>query len=261
MADIYGKDLPRWATVALPAIGLALLLAVWHAVAAFVVADPTLLPTPMQMFLALWSWIAGGGFWPHMLATLYGTLGGLALGASLGFVTGVLVAEIRYLDRSVYPMVLALQAMPVVAIAPLVIVWFGIGLASKVALVAIGTFFVMFIHTVAGMHAASQELIDMCRAFGGTRWRIVREVKIKHSLNYVFSGLEICAALSFILCVVAEFIAAPFGLGYYVKAASADINASGMFAAIAVLAALASLLALIVRVVHHRVVFWQFRKT
>jgi len=260
MADIYGKDLPRWATAALPVAGIALLLAAWHATAAYLVADPTLLPTPWQMFAALWAWIAGGGFLPHMMATLYGTLGGLVLGASLGFAAGVLVAEIRYLDRSVYPMVLALQAMPVVAIAPLVIVWFGIGLASKVALVAIGTFFVMFIHTVAGMHAAAVELIDMCKAFGGTRWRIVREVKIKHSLNYVFSGLEICAALSFILCVVAEFIAAPNGLGYYVKAASADINASGMFAAIAVLAGLASLLALMVRYAHRRVVFWQFRK-
>lgn len=256
----YGAELPPWARVVLPLAGLALLVALWQLLAVAVVADPTLLPTPVQMAANLWSWVAGGGFLPHLLATLAGTLGGLAIGAALGFAAGVLVGEVKALDRSVYPMVLALQAMPVVAIAPLVIVWFGIGLASKVALVAIGTFFVMFVHTVSGMHAAAAELIDMCRAFGGTRWRIVFAVKIRLALNYVFSGLEVCAALSFILCVVGEFIAADNGLGYYIKASSSNIDAAGMFAAVAVLAALASLLALLVRVAHRRIVFWQFRK-
>jgi len=260
MDSVYGRELPRWADWALPAAGVALLLAAWHALAAWVVADATLLPAPMQMFANLWNWVAGGGFLPHLLATLTGTLLGLAIGASLGFCAGVVVGEVRALDRSLYPMVLALQAMPVVAIAPLVIVWFGIGLASKVALVAIGTFFVMFIHTVSGMHAAGSELIDMCRAFGGTRWRIVVAVKVRLALNYVFSGLEVCAALGFILCVVGEFIAADNGLGYYIKAASSNIDAAGMFAAVAVLAALASLLAGLVRLAHRYVVFWQFRK-
>lgn len=253
--------IPHWARVVLPVIGISAFLIGWQLISSLGIADPELLPAPTEIAVTLWTWILSGGFFRHFLATLYGTLGGLILGASLGFIAGLVVAELGFLERSVYPMVLALQAMPVVAIAPLVIVWFGIGLASKVALVAIGTFFVMFINTVAGMHSAPRELIDMCRAFGGNRWRIVWEVKINHSMNYVFSGLEICAALSFILCVVGEFIAAQNGLGYFIKAASSNINTSGMFAAVAVLALLASLLAVTVRAVHRRVVFWENRKT
>ncbi|GAA5236728.1 ABC transporter permease [Verticiella sediminum] len=251
---------PGWMRVVLPIAGILLFLGLWQALAQLVVADAALLPTPAQIARNLRAWMDGGGFTPHLLATLYGTLGGLAIGAGLGFVLGVIVGEVRVLDRALYPMALALQAMPVVAIAPLVIVWFGIGLASKVALVAIGTFFVMFINTVAGMHAAPPELLDMGRAFGGNRWRIALAVKVRASLDYVFSGLEVCAALSFILCVVGEFLAANAGLGYYLRAASYDINAASMFAAIVVLAALASLLALAVRLAHHRAVFWKYRK-
>lgn len=258
--DNTHTDVPLWMRVVLPAAGIALLLAVWQVLAQFVVADVALLPSPWQVAATLIAWVSGGGFTPHLLATLQGTLTGLLLGATLGVVGGIIVGEVRVLDRALYPMALALQAMPMVAIAPLVIVWFGIGVASKVALVAIGTFFVMFINTVAGMHAAPPALLDMAVAFGANRPRIVLMIKIRASLDYVFSGLEVCAALSFILCVVGEFLAANAGLGYYVRAASYDINAAGMFAAVTVLAVLASLLAWLMRVAHHRLVFWKYRK-
>lgn len=259
--DSIVREVPRPLRLILPVVGIALFLLGWQAVAQFVVADALLLPTPVQVAGNLANWVQTGGFMGHFLATLYGTLGGLLIGASLGFLGGVVVGEVRLLDRALYPMALALQAMPMVAIAPLVIVWFGIGLPSKVALVAIGTFFVMFINTVAGMHAAPAELLNMARAFGGGRWRIVWDVKIRAALDYVFSGLEVCAALSFILCVVGEFLAARAGLGFYIRAASFDINAAGMFAAIVVLAVMAALLAVLVRYTHHRVVFWKYRKT
>lgn len=252
--------IPGWMRIALPTLGLILLFALWQVLAQFVVSDASLLPTPIQVGRNLITWILSGGFIPHLMATVYGALGGLAIGAGLGFVIGVIVGEVRLLDRAVYPMALALQAMPIVAVAPLIIVWFGIGLASKMALVAVGTFFVMFIHTVAGMHAAPTELLDMGRAFGGRRWRIAFMIKVRASLDYVFSGLEVCAALSFILCVVGEFLAAIAGLGYYLRAASYNIDASSMFAAVLVLAALASMLALIVRLAHQRIVFWKYRK-
>lgn len=255
----WEQGAPLWARLLLPVLGLALLIVLWHLVARWWVADAALLPTPGHVASTLFHWVQGGGFSGHLQATVYGTLGGLAIGASLGIVLGVIVGELKMLNRAVYPMALALQAMPMVAIAPLVIVWFGIGLASKVALVAIGTFFVMFIHTVSGMQTTPPEWLDMGRAFGGNRWRIVWQIKLRASLDYIFSGLEVCAALSFILCVVGEFLAARAGLGYFVRAASYDINAAGMFAAVAVLALLASLLAAVVRMLHHRVVFWKYR--
>lgn len=255
------NEVSRSMRVALPVAGIVLFLLAWQLLAQYAIADATLLPTPVEIAVTLDSWVRGGGFLDHFLATLYGTVGGLIIGATLGVAAGILVGEVRLLDRAFYPMALALQAMPMVAIAPLVIVWFGIGLPSKVALVAIGTFFVMFINTVAGMHAAPTELLDMAKAFGGGRWRVVAAVKIRSALDYIFSGLEVCAALSFILCVVGEFLAATAGLGYYIRAASFDINAAGMFAAITVLAVMASLLAVLVRYSHHRAVFWKYRKT
>ncbi|MFZ1498718.1 MAG: ABC transporter permease [Giesbergeria sp.] len=259
--DDQREPVPDWMRLALPVTGILMFLALWQGLAQFVVADSALLPTPQQTAGNLWAWIQSGGFFPHLFATTYGAIGGLAIGAGLGVAAGILVGEVRILDRTLYPMAMALQAMPVVAIAPLVIVWFGIGLASKMALVAIGTFFVMFINTVAGMHAAPVELLDMGRAFGGSRWRIAFSIKVRAALDYVFSGLEVCAALSFILCVVGEFLAANAGLGYFLRAASYNIDATSMFSAVVVLAVMASALALGVRFAHHRAVFWKYRKS
>lgn len=244
--------------VALPSTGLLLFVLAWHALAQ-AVNKPTLLPTPVHTFATLWSWATGGGFVQHLVATVQGALGGLAIGAGLGLVIGIAVGEVPLLDRLLYPLALGLQAMPIVAVAPLVIVWFGIGIASKVALVAIGTFFVMFINVVAGMHASPPELTSMARAFGGSRWQIALHVKLPGTLDYVFGALEVCAALSFILCVVGEFLAAEAGLGYYLRAASDNIDAASMFAALIVLSLLATALATAVRVAHRRAVFWKYR--
>ncbi len=253
------SPLPVWMRIGLPALGVALMLAVWQALAALV-NTPSLLPSPLHTLLTLTTWATGGGFAPHVTATVAGALGGLAIGAGLGLVAGVIVGEVRVLDRILYPVALALQAMPVVAIAPLVIVWFGIGIPSKLALVAIGTFFVMFIQSVAAMHAAPAELSDMGRAFGGSRWQIALRIKLPSAWDYLFGGLEVCAALSFILCVVGEFLAAKAGLGYYLRAASNNIDAAAMFASLIVLSLLATLLALAVRAAHHRTVFWKYRR-
>jgi NitT/TauT family transport system permease protein len=250
--------IPGWMRIALPSTGLLLFLVVWQALAQ-AVDKPSLLPTPVHTFSTLWSWAMGGGLVPHLWATVQGGLGGLAIGAGLGLLFGILVGEVPLLDRMLYPVALALQAMPVVAIAPLVIVWFGIGIASKVALVAIGTFFVMFINVVAGMHASPPELTSMARAFGGSRRQIALQIKLPNTLDYVFGALEVCAALSFILCVVGEFLAAQAGLGYYLRAASDNIDAASMFAALIVLSLLATALALVVRATHHRAVFWKYR--
>jgi NitT/TauT family transport system permease protein len=255
--DEQGVPLPGWMRAALPAVGVLLILVAWHGLAVMV-NTPGLLPTPAQTLVTLGAWATGGGFLPHLSATVVGALGGLVVGASLGLLAGVVVGEVRLLDRMLYPVALALQAMPVVAIAPLVIVWFGIGIPSKVALVAIGTFFVMFINVVAGMHAAPPELTDMGRAFGGSRWQIAIRIKLPNTLDYVFGALEVCAALSFILCVVGEFLAAKAGLGFYLRAASNNIDAASMFAALIVLSLLATALALAVRVAHQRAVFWKY---
>jgi NitT/TauT family transport system permease protein len=250
---------PRWMQIVLPAIGVALILAVWQALAVRV-NTPGLLPSPMQTLLTLATWTTSGGFGQHLSATMLGALGGLAIGAGLGLVAGVIVGEVRVLERTLYPVALALQAMPVVAIAPLVIVWFGIGVPSKLALVAIGTFFVMFINAVAGMHAAPTELSDMARAFGGSRWQIALRIKLPSAWDYIFGALEVCAALSFILCVVGEFLAAKAGLGFYLRSASNNIDAAAMFAALIVLSLLATALALAVRLAHHRTVFWKYQR-
>ena len=250
---------PRWMQIVLPAVGVLLLLAVWQALAAMV-NTPGLLPSPMHTLRTLATWATSGGFAPHLTATVVGALGGLAIGAGLGLVAGVIVGEVRVLDRTLYPVALALQAMPVVAIAPLVIVWFGIGVPSKLALVAIGTFFVMFINSVAGMHAAPTELSDMGRAFGGSRWQIALRIKLPNAWDYIFGALEVCAALSFILCVVGEFLAAKAGLGFYLRSASNNIDAAAMFASLIVLSLLATTLALAVRAAHHRTVFWKYRR-
>jgi NitT/TauT family transport system permease protein len=167
------------------------------------------------------------------------------------------VAEFNVLSRFFYPVVLGVQAMPTVAIAPLLAVWLGIDIGSKITLVAVSCFFPVFIGTVAGLNAGHAELRDLYRVFSAGRVRTLWELKLPGALHYIFAGLQVAVVLSFIVCVVGEFVSSVHGLGHLIKALSDQLDVSTMFAAIVVLAVLGAIGATLMRMLHRRVVFWE----
>jgi NitT/TauT family transport system permease protein len=244
-------------TVVLPVIGAVLAVLAWTAAVALLRVDPGILPSPLSMLRALHAGVLAGRMHADIVFTLEASLAGFVIGSTIGLVLGLMVGEFRVVNRFVYPVVLAVQSMPTVAIAPLLIVWLGIDIASKIVLIALACFFPVFIATVAGMSAGTGDLVALYRAFAASRLRILAEVKLPNALDYVFGGLEIAVMLSFIVCVVAEFVASTKGLGHSIKSLSEQLDVSAMFAAIVTLAILGATAGAIVRVLRRRVVFWR----
>ncbi|MEQ8402657.1 MAG: ABC transporter permease [Roseitalea porphyridii] len=243
-------------TVLWPVAGFLVILLIWQAIVVGQDLPPSVLPGPFNVLRNLWQGLAGGSLWPHIWATLSAVLIGLAIAILTGFLAGIAIGEIKLMDRFIFPVVVTVQAMPIVAIAPLLIVWFGIGLASKVWLVVISCFFPVFVQTVAGLKAAPSDLLTLYRAHGASRWVTLIDVKLPAAIDYVFAGLQIAVVLSVIACVVGEFLAATQGLGYLIKAVSFQLDVTLMFSCVILLAVLGGTASLIVKSIHGRIKFW-----
>ncbi|WP_211908353.1 ABC transporter permease [Tardiphaga alba] len=169
---------------------------------------------------------------------------------------GVLFAEFRWLERLLYPFVLGLQSMPKVALAPLILVWFGFGLGSKAVMVGLVCFFPMFINTAVGLKATDPSLLDLMRAFSASRWHVLTRIKIPSAASHIFAGLQISIVLGLIGAVVAEFVSSSEGLGFLINAATTTLDTSTMFAALISLAVLGIGGSQIIKMLQHRLVFW-----
>jgi len=234
---------------------VAVLLA-WDQTVRWGLVSQNLVPLPWAVAKALWYGYVGGTLWPHFFETASETLLGFLLGSAVAAVMGAAVAEFRTLDRFIYPYVVALQSMPKVALAPLLIVWCGFGLLSKVVLVALICFFPMFVNVVAGLRSARPELIDLYTAFSAGRWQVFLDVKLPSALPSIFGGLQISLVLALLGAVVGEFVASQTGLGSLIQAASLNFDVPVMFACMVTLAVMGAAASLFMRALQHRLLFW-----
>lgn len=248
---------PRLPAPVYPLLSLAVLVLAWDlAIRAFAIPD-YLLPAPAAVFQALVQGFASGALWPHIGATLAEALYGYVLGCGLAVLFGALLAESRTFERFCYPIFIGLQAMPKVALGPIILVWFGFGMSSKVVLVALVCFFPLFVNTVNGIKRADPELLDACRAYSASRLYLLLHVKIPAAAGDIFSGLQIGVSLALIGAVVGEFLSAQQGLGYLIASASVSMSLATMFAGVFLLAAIGLTGSLLMRRLHQRVVFWE----
>ena len=240
-----------------PLFGGAFVVALWSAAVTFLDVPDYLLPTPWSVAQSIIAGFADGSLWPHIWATVEASLLGLALGGGGAFLLGVLLAEQKLFERVLYPLVTALQAVPKVALAPLIMVWFGFGLESRVVLVMLICFFPLFVSTVSGIRGADPDLVDLCRVSCASRWFIFRHVKLPGAANGIFVGLQVATSLALIGAVVGEFVASQRGLGYLIASSGANMSIATMFGGVTLLALLGIGGTEAVRWVHRRVVFWQ----
>lgn len=244
---------------ALAVLGTLVVFGLWFLASNVFRIDPTLLPPPGAVLGVLKRGVIDGTMYTDITYTLWGAMAGLLVGSLAGFMAGVAAGEFESVNRFVYPIVLGAQSMPTIAIAPLLTVWLGIDIGSKITLVAISCYFPVFIGTVSGLNSGYPELRDLYRVYSGSRWRTLWELKLPGALNYVFAGLQVAVVLSFIVCVVGEFVSSVHGLGHLIKALSDQLDVSAMFGAIVLLASLGAIAAGLMRALHRRVVFWEAR--
>ncbi len=247
----------RLKSVLYPTITFLVLLSVWTLAIDLFAVPNYLLPSPGAVLDALHRAYIEGSFWPHALYTLKAMAIGYALGSAAALVLGGILAESRTFELFVYPYFVALQSMPKVALAPLLIVWLGFDLAPKIVMVALLCFFPLFINTVVGIRQTSPALVDLMHAFSASRLRTFLVVKLPAAASHIFAGLQIGVVLSLIGAVVGEFVASSKGLGYIVKSASVGMEVNVMFAALISLAVIGVTVSMIVRALQRAVIFWE----
>lgn len=240
-----------------PLITVAVVVGVWQAAVAALHVPQYILPLPSDVFAALIDGFADGTFWPHIGYTLLETAAGYAIGSLLAVLFGAVLAESFTFERYVYPLLTGIQAVPKVALAPLILVWFGFGFASKLVLVILICFFPLFINMLVGIRRVDPELIDACRAFHSSRAFIFFHVKLPYVAGDIFAGLQIGVSLALIGAVVGEFVSSQQGLGYLVQSSATSMSIPTMYAGVVLLAAIGIGGSLGIRYIHRRVVFWE----
>jgi NitT/TauT family transport system permease protein len=192
--------------------------------------------------------------WRGALTTFKEVLIGFAIACGVAFPIGIAIAFSRILARLIYPLIVASQSVPVVAIAPLFLVWFGFGILPKVLVAALIAFFPIVIATVAGLRVIDEFMLHMARASGAPRFRIFRKIRVPIALPNIFSGLKLAITFSVIGAVVGEFVAGTSGLGYIVQNAEGNQQTGLAFAAIVLLGAVSLCLFYLVEAVEHRMI-------
>jgi NitT/TauT family transport system permease protein len=236
------------------------LLVMWE-LAVHLFKVPTLvLPAPTQIAVALWNGLKEGIYTEHVAATLSAMAVGYFAGSAAGFALGAALAEWRAVERLLYPVIIAFQSVPKIALAPLFVMWFGFGLLSKVVTVALLCFFPLLVNTMAGIAATDPDRVALLRALSASRWQVFLQVKLPSAAGAIFAGLQVSVVLALIGALVAEFIGSDRGLGIVIEAARANLDTPGMFAALLITAAIGLSATYLVQFIQHRVIFWERRE-
>jgi len=211
----------------LVAIGV---VAIWEFGAAYFGIKSYILPRPSE--IVEWSFENWTVLLPATKTTALEMVIGFFGGAVLAVVLGVIFSAANVLERLFMPLIVATQAVPKIALAPVLLIWFGIGIQSKIILVVISVFFPIFINTVTGMRAVDRSLVEMFSSVGATKLQIIFKLRFPYALSYIFAGLKIATSLSVIAAIVSEWVNADQGLGYLILTAGAQFEMIPVFAAL-----------------------------
>lgn len=231
-------------------------LLVWEAFVRVLHIPAFILPTPSNVAMALYRGVASSLYLDHIGITVTETLLGFALGTVLAFALGVAVALSHRVEYFLYPFIVMFQAMPKVALAPLIIVWFGLGMTSKVIGAALVAFFPLMVNTIVGLRSAEEDRINLMRSLAASRLQIFWMLRLPNALPYIFAGLEIAMIFSLIGAIVAEFVGAQAGLGMLIQSMNYTMDVAGQFSVLLILSMLGLLLNGIVTEIRRRVLFW-----
>ena len=205
---------------------LGTVLSLWEALARLGVLNPFYIPPPGKVAATLFGLFADGEIWTHIEATFGAALLGLALGVVVGAILGVSAALLPLVGEILDPVMTVLNAVPRIILAPLFVIWFGIGIASKVAVTFVLIAVLFFFAVYAGIKEVDQRLVERVKTLGGGRSTLLREVYLPAVTAWVLSNLKVAVGFAFTGAVVGEFVASSRGLGYLLSFAQSTYNAS-----------------------------------
>ncbi len=239
-------------------LALLVLLALWESLSRIGWVDPFYAPPPSQVSRVLFSLFADGDIWTHLTATFVaafsGLVGGLVIGIALGFGAALVPIVAELLE----PVMILLNAIPRVVLAPLFVIWLGIGLASKVALALILVAVLIFFAVYSGIKEVDRQLVDRVRTLGGGRAVLIREVYVPSITAWVLGNLKIAVGFAFTGAVVGEFVASSRGLGYLLQFAQSTYNAGLTISLILLIMAFTLVLFALAERLERRLLRWRY---
>lgn len=243
-----------WKAIIYPPLGIIACLVVWHLICVIFKVPTAVLPTPKEVwdaFIGRWDLLLAEG-WVTTKETIYGFLLALVIGIPIA----VAVANSRTLNLMFYPLLVALQSVPKVALAPIVLVWLGTGMESKLAIAWLVAFFPIIVDTSAGLQSTPRELLELARSLKASRWQTFWKVQFPAALPFVMTGAKVAVTLAVIGAVIGEFIGSSEGLGYLLLQATSQVNSPLAFAALFALAILGILAYLAVVAIERLLAPW-----
>jgi ABC-type nitrate/sulfonate/bicarbonate transport system permease component len=240
-----------------PMVTLAALFALWEWLCIFLKVPVFVLPKPSDIVAQILKdrWL----LWEHFQFTLKNVMFGFLLAFVVAMILGFLVSHVRLINRAIYPLLVASQTIPVIAVAPVFIIWFGYGILPKVITTALICFFPLTVNTITGFTSVDPEMKTLFRAYNAGWFQTFAKLTLPGALPFVMSGLKISATLSVIGGVIGEWIGSDMGLGYLIIQAGAQIQTARLFGAITVLAFMGILLFLAASLIERLVTPWRAR--
>ena len=264
MGSAVGRVAPRrkkarrpGGTRLLSFLTLIVILLIWELAVHALAVPRIILPPPSAIGVSLWNSLQTPSFYGHIGVTLYEALAGFVLGGGTGFLLGVLIGQAQIVERTLYPYIVAFQTLPKVAVAPIVLIWFGYGLSSKVVITATISFFPLLANTIAGMRATPADERELFRAFTASGWQMFTKLQMPHALPFIFVGIDLSILLSVTGALVGEFVGSRSGLGFLILQRNLDLNMAGTFAILIVLGVIGFALHLIVQGLQRWLLFWR----
>ena len=249
----FSERIPDW--VLLSATFLVL-LGLWQLAINIFNPPPYIIPSPTALGLALWSAATDYNLYVNVGVTAEEVAIAFVVAAVLACSMGLLVTENRVCERIILPYVIAIQSVPKVAIAPLIIIWFGFGITSKIVIASMLAFFPIFVNVVTGFKAIDQRQLMLMRSLCASRWQIFFKLRLMTAFPYLFAGLQIAAVLASLGAIVGEFVGAKQGIGSMIIRSQTEMDVANVFVGVVALSIMVSILHASVKAVSKKVVFW-----
>jgi NitT/TauT family transport system permease protein len=229
----------------------------WQAGVSARLIDPFFFPAPMAIARQAWDWLSDPGFYEHVAITLAETGLGYVIGTTLGVAGGVWLGLSRRSARILDPFIKGFNAIPRVVLAPIFVLWLGLGLWSKVALAVTLVFFTTFFNAMQGVREVNPTVLANARILGAGRGDLLRHVYFPAAASWILSSLRTSVGFAVVGAIIGEYLGASAGLGYLIAQAEGNFNAVGVFAGIAILAVFVLLIDALLDIAENRLISWR----
>ena len=232
-------------------------LGAWELLARAGVIDQFFFPLPSDIFQTVWLWVSSGFVFPHLWVTMQEAILAFLVGAAVGLLLGFILARVRFLERLLDPFLQMFNALPRVVLAPIFLLWFGLGIWSKVAFGFTLVFFIVFFNTLEGVKSVDRVLVDNAKMLGASEKQLLRHVFIPSALTWIFSSLHISVGFAITGAVVGEYLGASGGMGYAIAQAQGVFDTKGVFAGMFILMIVVLIIDLLVNRLERHLLRWR----